>query len=167
MDMELEYQRKSNDESIRIFGKTNEDRYHEMLHKFNVRPDNELIEVDRPVTNDEDAIISPLDKLFLIRESAINRNYLDTINKSRYIKFIQEDASVYDIKHDKDIISVYQCVKDVNVKQKDKVLKGQVIAKSGSCDLIKDTTNNLHFELYISGTIADPEEYFDKDINNI
>jgi len=71
------------------------------------------------------------------------------------------------IKHDKDIISVYQCVKDVNVKQKDKVLKGQVIAKSGSCDLIKDTTNNLHFELYISGTIADPEEYFDKDINNI
>ena len=104
MDMELEYQRKSNDESIRIFGKTNEERYHEMLHKFNVRPENELIEVDRPVVNDEDAIISPLDKLFLIRESAINRNYLDTINKSRYIKFIQEDASVYDIKHDKDII---------------------------------------------------------------
>ena len=71
------------------------------------------------------------------------------------------------IKHDKDIISVYQCVKDVNVKQNDKVFKGQVIAKSGSCDLIKDTNNNLHFELYISGTIADPEEYFDKDINNI
>ena len=86
MDMELEYQRKSNDESIRIFGKTNEERYHEMLHKFNVRPENELIEVDRPVVNDEDAIINPLDKLFLIRESAINRNYLNTINKSRYIR---------------------------------------------------------------------------------
>ena len=71
------------------------------------------------------------------------------------------------IKHDKDVISVYQSLKDVTVKQGDKVLKGQVIAKSGSCNLIKEKENNLHFELYVSGTIADPEEYFDKDINNI
>ena len=71
------------------------------------------------------------------------------------------------IKHDKDVISVYQSLKDITVKQGDKVLKGQVIAKSGSCNLIKEKENNLHFELYVSGTIADPEEYFDKDINNI
>jgi len=71
------------------------------------------------------------------------------------------------IKHDKDVISVYQSLKDVTVKQGDKVLKGQVIAKSGSCNLIKEKENNLHFELYVSGTIVDPEEYFDKDINNI
>lgn len=71
------------------------------------------------------------------------------------------------IKHDKDVISVYQSLKDVTIKQGDRVLKGQVIAKSGSCNLIKEKENNLHFELYVSGTIADPEEYFDKDINNI
>lgn len=71
------------------------------------------------------------------------------------------------IKHDKDVISVYQSLKDITVKQGDKVLKGQVIAKSGSCNLIKEKENNLHFELYVSGTIVDPEEYFDKDINNI
>lgn len=71
------------------------------------------------------------------------------------------------IKHDKNVISVYQSLKDVTVKQGDKVLKGQVIAKSGSCNLIKEKENNLHFELYVSGTIVDPEEYFDKDINNI
>ena len=71
------------------------------------------------------------------------------------------------IKHEKDVISVYQSLKDVTVKQGDKVLKGQVIAKSGSCNLIKEKENNLHFELYVSGTIVDPEEYFDKDINNI
>ncbi len=71
------------------------------------------------------------------------------------------------IKHDKDVISVYQSLKDVTVKQGDRVLKGQVIAKSGSCNLIKEKENNLHFELYVSGTIVDPEEYFDKDINNI
>ena len=71
------------------------------------------------------------------------------------------------IKNEKDVISVYQSLKDVTVKQGDKVLKGQVIAKSGSCNLIKEKENNLHFELYVSGTIVDPEEYFDKDINNI
>ena len=71
------------------------------------------------------------------------------------------------IKHEKDVISVYQSLKDVTVKQGDKVLKGQVIAKGGSCNLIKEKENNLHFELYVSGTIVDPEEYFDKDINNI
>ena len=71
------------------------------------------------------------------------------------------------IKHEKDVISVYQSLKDVTVKQGDKVLKGQVIAKGGSCNLIKEKENNLHFELYVSSTIVDPEEYFDKDINNI
>ena len=71
------------------------------------------------------------------------------------------------IKHDKDIISTYQSVKDITVKQGDRVSKGQVIAKSGSCDLIKDSTNNLHFELYVGGTIVDPENYYDKNLKEI
>ena len=71
------------------------------------------------------------------------------------------------IKHDKDIISVYQSLKDINVKQGDKVSKGQVIAKSGSCDLIKDKENNLHFELYINGKIENPNNYYDKKVGEI
>ena len=67
------------------------------------------------------------------------------------------------IKHDKDIISTYTCLKDIAVKKGDKVLTGGVIAKSGVCDLF-NKDNNLHFELYVGGSIVNPEEYFDKEL---
>lgn len=69
------------------------------------------------------------------------------------------------IRHDNELISVYQSLGEVVVKKGDKVQTGQVIAKSGSCDLITSSKNNLHFELYVNGTIADPENYYGKTIN--
>lgn len=69
------------------------------------------------------------------------------------------------IRHDNELISVYQSLGEVVVKKGDKVQTGQVIAKSGSCDLITGSKNNLHFELYVNGTIADPENYYGKTIN--
>lgn len=71
------------------------------------------------------------------------------------------------IKHSNDIISMYQSVKDVKVKVGDKVSSGQVIAKSGICDLIKESDNNLHFELYVNGNIVNPNEFFDKKLGEI
>ncbi len=70
------------------------------------------------------------------------------------------------IRHDNELISVYQSLGEVTVKKGDKVLTGQVIGKSGSCDLITDSKNNLHFELYASGTIADPEIYYNKKLSD-
>lgn len=69
------------------------------------------------------------------------------------------------IRHDNELISVYQSLGEVAVKKGDKVQTGQVIGKSGSCDLITDSKNNLHFELYVNGTIADPENYYDKTVS--
>ena len=69
------------------------------------------------------------------------------------------------IRHDNELISVYQSLSNVTVKKGDKVTTGQVIAKSGSCSLITDSKNNLHFELYVNGTIADPENYYDKKLS--
>ena len=69
------------------------------------------------------------------------------------------------IRHDNELISVYQSLSEITVKKGDKVSIGQVIAKSGSCDLITDSKNNLHFELYANGTIADPENYYDKKLS--
>ncbi len=71
------------------------------------------------------------------------------------------------IRHDNELISVYQSLSDVTVKKGDKVSAGQVIAKSGTCNLINDSKNNLHFELYINGTIADPENYYNKKLSDI
>ena len=70
------------------------------------------------------------------------------------------------IKHDKDIISSYNCLDDIKVKKGDKVLNGQVIATSGTCDLF-NKNSNLFFELYNSGTIVNPEDYYDKDLKEI
>ena len=71
------------------------------------------------------------------------------------------------IKHENDIISMYQCIKDSQVKKGDKVTTGQKIATSGSCDLIKENNNNFHFELYANGVIVNPKEYFDKKLGEI
>lgn len=68
------------------------------------------------------------------------------------------------IRHDNELISVYQSLGETTVKKGDKVTTGQVIGKSGTCDLIQNN-NNLHFELYVNGTIADPEDYYNKKLN--
>ena len=69
------------------------------------------------------------------------------------------------IRHDNELISVYQSLGEISVKKGDKVTTGQVIGKSGSCSLITNSNNNLHFELYINGTIADPENYYNKKVS--
>ena len=71
------------------------------------------------------------------------------------------------IKHSNDIISMYQSLSDVKVKVGDKVETNEVIAKSGKCDLIKVSENNLHFELYVNGNIVNPNEFFDKKLGEI
>ncbi len=71
------------------------------------------------------------------------------------------------IKHSNDIISMYQSLSDIKVKVGDKVETNEVIAKSGKCDLIKVSENNLHFELYVNGNIVNPNEFFDKKLGEI
>lgn len=68
------------------------------------------------------------------------------------------------IRHNNEIISVYQSLSEVNVKKGDKVTAGQVIGKSGTCQLNKDLGNHLHFELTVNGAIVDPEDYLDKKL---
>ena len=71
------------------------------------------------------------------------------------------------IRHDKDIITIYQSLSETLVKKGDKVTQGQVIGKSGICSLIKDSDNSLHFEIYLNGVYENPNNMFDKNINEI
>ena len=59
------------------------------------------------------------------------------------------------------MISVYQSVKDVEVKEKDNVTKGQVIAKSGTNSIGSELGNHLHFELYKNNILVNPEIAFE------
>lgn len=70
------------------------------------------------------------------------------------------------IEHNNNLISVYQSVKDVLVKENDQVTIGQVIAKSGTNSIGSELGNHLHFELYQDNILVNPEEYFQNNQGN-
>lgn len=70
------------------------------------------------------------------------------------------------IKHNNDLISTYQSLSEVSVKENDAVLRGQVIAKSGTCPLYS-SDNNLHFELTYQGKLVNPESYYNKSVDEL
>lgn len=76
-------------------------------------------------------------------------------------------GTVVTIRHDNDIISVYQSLGEVSVENGEKVTQGQIIGQSGTSVLNKELNNHLHFELVIQGALKDPENYFDKKLNEI
>ena len=69
-----------------------------------------------------------------------------------------------EIKNSNGIVTTYQCLSEVNIKKSDIISQGQIIGKSGTCDLYKDVKNGLHYELYINGSVVDPELYYDKSL---
>lgn len=83
---------------------------------------------------------------------------------------VKEDellGNVVEIKHENNMISVYQSLKDVTVKENDTVKQGQVIAKGGTNNLSKDLGSHLYFELIIDGKIVNPANYYDKTLNEL
>ncbi len=73
-------------------------------------------------------------------------------------------GKIIEIKHDNDLISNYQSLSEATIKKNDTVKQGQVIGKSGINQIDKDLGNHLHFELYKSGQVVNPSQYFDKNI---
>lgn len=70
------------------------------------------------------------------------------------------------IRHDNDLVSIYQSLGEVSVKKDDTILRGQVIGKSGTCDLY-NSASNLHFELSYQGKNINPETSYNKTINEL
>ena len=86
------------------------------------------------------------------------------------VKEVKEDTTlgnVITIEHENGITSVYQSVGEITIKANDTVTKGQVIAKSSVSNISTDLGNHLYFELIIDGICVDPENYYDKSINEI
>ena len=65
------------------------------------------------------------------------------------------------IRHNNDLISIYQSLSEVNVNVDELVLRGQIIGKSGTCS-IYSKDSNLHFELSYQGHNIDPEKNYEK-----
>lgn len=76
-------------------------------------------------------------------------------------------GTIIEIKHNDNLISVYQSITEPIVKINDKVEQGQILAKSGQNNIFKDIKEHLHFELYYEGQIVDPENFFGKKIEEL
>ena len=71
------------------------------------------------------------------------------------------------IRHNGEIVSVYQGLGSVDVQQGDMVFIGQKIGTSGTNKINKDLGNHLHFEVYKNGGTINPLECYDKNIGDI
>ena len=76
---------------------------------------------------------------------------------------VREDellGNIVEIKHNNNLTSVYQSLKDVSVKKDDKVSQGQPIAKAGTSNIDTSLKNHVYFELIQYGKVINPEEKF-------
>lgn len=84
-------------------------------------------------------------------------------------KVIEDELLGYviEIEHSNNIISVYQSVSEVKVKENQVVKQGDVIAINGESNLNISLGKHLLFELIVNSNIVNPESYFNKNIENI
>lgn len=83
------------------------------------------------------------------------------------VKEDQTLGKIVEIKHDNNIISSYQSLSEILVKEGDTVTQGTIIGKSGFSNLEKELGSHLHFELTIDSNTVDPEDYYDKELGNL
>ena len=76
-------------------------------------------------------------------------------------------GTIIQITHENNLISIYQSLGEVNVEQNQIINQGDVIGKSGVCNIEKDLNNHLHFELIVDGMVVNPEEYYGKKLSEI
>ena len=76
-------------------------------------------------------------------------------------------GTIVEVRHSNNLISVYQGLSDVMVEENMSVVQGQVIAKSGTSNINKELGNHLHFELYYNGKIVNPEEYYNRNVDEL
>lgn len=76
-------------------------------------------------------------------------------------------GNIITIEHDNGIVSTYESIKDIKVKEGDTVKQGDLIAKSSTANITSDLKNHLYFELSIKDKTVNPEKYFDKSIDEI
>lgn len=71
------------------------------------------------------------------------------------------------IRHNNDVISVYQGLGNIEVAKGDMVYVDQPIGTSGTNKINKDLGNHLHFEIIKAGETVDPLSCIDKKLGDI
>lgn len=122
-------------------------------------------------TSQENSIIQ-YDNTYLqnsgVTYSADESFYILSIMEGKVTKVYHNDilGNIVEITHDKNMISIYQMLSEVNVKENQIVKSGELIGKSGKSELsVKE--NNLHLELLKDGIVVNPEDFIGKNIKEI
>ncbi len=71
------------------------------------------------------------------------------------------------VRHNGEVISVYQSLGEVDVSRGDVILSGQKIGTSGKNNIDKELGNHLHLEIYKSGETIDPLKCIGKKLGDI
>ncbi len=97
----------------------------------------------------------------------VSAKVFDVISiKNGTVLNVKEDditGKIVEIKHDDEIVSVYQSLSEVTVKKGDIINQGQLIGKSGTNKLDQELGNHLHLEIYKNGNSVNPENYLNKE----
>ena len=86
------------------------------------------------------------------------------------VTLIKQDdilGNVIEITHENNVVSTYQSLSEVFVQENDTITQGQVIGKSGTSNIDKESGNHLYFELSINNQTVNPLNYFGKKINEV
>ena len=76
-------------------------------------------------------------------------------------------GNIIKIEHEKDIVTVYEGIDNINLKVGDEVTAGQIIATSGTSNINANYKTSLHFEVYYKGSIIDPENFYTLNLNEL
>lgn len=87
----------------------------------------------------------------------------------KVIKVIEDQnlGKIVEVEHKNNIISRYQSLSEVNVKEGDTITQTTIIGKSGKSNINSALDSHLNFELIINSQTVDPEEYYDKELGQI
>ena len=76
-------------------------------------------------------------------------------------------GNIVKIKHEKDLISIYQGIDEVSVSKGDSVTQGQILGISSTSKINPEYNSSLHFEVYYKGEIIDPENLYSLSIEDL
>jgi len=83
---------------------------------------------------------------------------------------VEEDdilGKIIEIQYTNELIASFQCLGEGIVKNGDTVMQGEKIGTSGTCNISKNIGNHLHLEISNKGEIINPENIYDKSIDEI
>ena len=78
---------------------------------------------------------------------------------------VKEDklmGKIVTIEHDNDVITTYQSLSEVTIKEGDQVAQGTVIGKAGESNLEKDLGKHVLFEISVAGKYVNPDNCYNK-----